>query len=416
MSARSRAAASDGRVFRLAAAVLVAVLAAGVVVALVGGQRTKGATAYFTQVTNLFPGDEVRVMGVPVGHVTAVAPEPGRVRVDLEYDADAPVPADAGAAVMAPTLVSGRFVQLAPARPDGPRLADGAVIGLDRTIVPVEWNEITEQLDRLTQALGPQGANADGSLDRLLGTAAANLDGNGEDLRATIASLSRAVGTLSDGREDLFGTVQNLQTVVSALAASDAQVDRFNTQLAAVSDQLAGSSADLGRMLDVLDSSVARIGAFVRDNRDRLSGDLDVLQKVAANLADNRQALADVLQVAPTAVSNFHNIYDPLTGGITGAFALANMRDPANFLCASIFSAGGTPEQCKQAIGPLAEVARMDYPPVRANPLQRNGAANQIDSAGAPAPAPQAALAPPAIDDKPGPSGLSSLLAPGGTR
>jgi phospholipid/cholesterol/gamma-HCH transport system substrate-binding protein len=397
-----------------AAVVLVAAVGSAGVFAMLKPAAPKTASIYFTQVVNLYPGDPVKLMGVPIGAVDAVTPEQNRVQVNVHYDADAPVPADAGAAILAPSLVSGRFVQLAPARSAGPRLADGAVIDVNRTVVPVEWGQIVSQLNQLTAALGPQGANQDGSLTRLLNTTAANLNGNGPDLRGTIESLSAAVGTLSGGKDDLFGTVRNLQTVVTALAQSDDQVGQFNTRLAGVSKVLVDSSGDLGRTLDTLDSSVVRIAAFVRDNRSQLSGDLDGLQKVSKTLADNRQTLADILQQAPTAVSNFQNIYDPFSGALTGAFALTNFRDPANFLCGAIFSAGGTPDQCRQAIGPLAELATMDVVPVRANPLQRNGTANQIVATDGAAPDPNPTLAPPAEGAKPGSPGLASLLAPRG--
>ena len=62
------------------------------------------------------------------------------------------VPADAKALVIAPNLVSARFVQLAPAYTGGPVLADGAEIGLDRTAVPVEWDEVKEQLTAAERA------------------------------------------------------------------------------------------------------------------------------------------------------------------------------------------------------------------------------------------------------------------------
>ncbi|MDT7711279.1 MAG: phospholipid/cholesterol/gamma-HCH transport system substrate-binding protein [Pseudonocardiales bacterium] len=402
------------RLFPWVGAVVAVLLLGGVAFAVLKPGSEKTATVYFTQVVNVYPGDPVKLMGVQIGAIDSITPEKNKVRVDLHYDADAPIPADAGAAILAPTLVSGRFVQLAPARSAGPRLADGAVIDVDRTVVPVEWGQIVNQLNQLSSALGPQGANKDGSVTRLLNTTAANLQGNGSDLHATIESLSQAVGTLSNGRDDLFGTVRNLQTLVTALAESDQQVGQFNTRLAQVSGTLADSSGDLATMLDTLDSSVQKIGAFIRDNRNQLSGDLDGLKQVSQTLADNRQALADILQKAPTAISNFQNIYDPFSGSITGAFALTNLRDPAQFLCGAIFSVGGTPDQCKQAVGPLADLAKMDVVPVRANPIQRDGGSNQINAGDGVAPPQNPTLAPPAGGAKSDPPQLTSLLAPGG--
>ena len=53
------------------------------------------------------------------------------------------------------------------------------MIPLSRTSVPLEIDELSESLSRVSEALGPDGANADGALSDLLDTAAENLDGNG---------------------------------------------------------------------------------------------------------------------------------------------------------------------------------------------------------------------------------------------
>lgn len=362
---------------RLIAAAVVVALVAGVVWVLATPSR-KHASAIFSQAVQLFPGDKVRVLGVDVGRITAIAQVPQGVRVDFDYDASAPVPADASAVIMSPTLVTGRFVQLTPARVSGPRLADDAVIGLDRTRTPVEFDQIKQQLQELSTALGPDGVNADGALSRTLTTTARNLAGNGGDIHKSVDQLARAVGALSDGREDLFGTVRNLQTLVTALRGADSQVAGFADQLDKFSGTLADSSDDLGKALDVIDSSVDRIGSFVRDTRDPLSDDLKALSKVAGTLKDNRQVLADLLQVAPTGVSNFQNIYDPFSGSITGAFALTQFQDPTTSVCSLLFGVPSGGDACQTVFGGLLKSAGIAYPPVALDTLQRNGSKNAI--------------------------------------
>ena len=67
------------------------------------------------------------------------------------------VAADARAVIVAQNLVSARFVGLTPSGGVGPTIPDGAVIPLSRTAVPVEWDEVKEQLARLATDLGPAG-------------------------------------------------------------------------------------------------------------------------------------------------------------------------------------------------------------------------------------------------------------------
>lgn len=313
---------------RLLGVLAVLVVAALVVTAVVLATRPdrKTVSAIFTQTVQLYPDDEVRVLGVKVGLITAVSQVPGGVRVDMEYDADAPIPDDAQAGIIAPALLNRRYVQFAPARVAGPRLPDGAVLGRERTAVPVEFDEVKKQLDQLASLLGPDNPQVNAALGRALDTTAGNLRGNGANLNGSIQNLSRALGTLSDGREDLFGTVRNLQTLVSALREADGDVAGFTSELAQTSRTLDESGDDLSKALDTLDSSVKRIGDFVSEHRDKLTGDLKDLSRVADNLSDNRQALANLLQVAPTALSDFQNIYDAYSNSIGGALAATNFE------------------------------------------------------------------------------------------
>ncbi|HVW45226.1 MAG TPA: MCE family protein [Amycolatopsis sp.] len=371
-----------------------------------GGQRH--AVVYFQQAVGLYAGDDVRILGVSVGKVTGIQPQAGQVRVEISYDQAHPVPRDAHAAIVAPSLVTSRFVQLDPPYTSGAQLPDGGTIPVERTAIPVEWDQITAQLDRLTADLGPQGANSDGALTRLLDTASANLDGQGANIRDTVTQLTQAVSTLSDGSGDLFAVVRNLQTFVSTLAAGDNVVAQFQSQLAAVSGVLDDNRATLATTLSTLDSSLGVIRDFVQQNRGKLGSTLDALTKTTENLAGQRQTLADILQIAPTAVADYNNVYDPLTGALTGAVSDVMLSHPAVFVCSALFSLGGPPEACQAALQPLLSVIPFDHLPAGINPVVRNGVSNQMTADG---------QGPPPAPAQPAPGGgLLGLLIPGGAK
>jgi len=360
------------------AVVIAALVVAGGLVAF-GGTPQRTATAYFTQTKGLYVGDDVEMLGVRIGKVTGIRPEPGHVRVDFSYAADRPVPADAKAIIMAPSVVPVRNLTLTPVYTRGPKLADGAEIPLSRTAVPVEWDDIKKQLDQLTSALGPQGANSQGALSRLLDTSAANLDGQGGNLNQTLRSLSEAMATLNDGGDDLFATVRNLQVFVDALAGSDAQVVDFNSRLAGVASLLHDDSGLLDTALTSLNSAFEQVTTFLRDNRQSLSDTVKDLQPLSDVLARNRQQLADTLHFAPTTLSNFYNIYDPMDGSLNGALTVANLQAPAMFVCSTIYNLGGSPQDCQNALGPLAKLVTVSGDlPVGASPLERNGRSNMV--------------------------------------
>ncbi|MFE4622044.1 MCE family protein [Streptomyces mirabilis] len=308
-------------------------------------------TAYFPRTVGIYPGSDVRVLGVRIGEVEKITPEGDRVRVELKYDEGRKVPADAKAAVINSSVVSDRYVQLLPVYRKGPVLRNGAVIPETRTAVPVELDRVFDSLHTTADALGPQGANKDGSLSRLLGVSADNLDGQGKNLNQTVEDLSQAVTTLSDGRTDLFGTVRNLQVFTAALAADDKNVRSFNTSLAEVAGQLAGERKDLADALKNLGTALGDVSAFVKNNKKSLTSNVRGLSKVTKVLVTQRAALAELLEVAPTGLSNLNNAYNPSSGTLDTRNNAQQAQDPASLLCSVLRTTGdegGKNPDCKE--------------------------------------------------------------------
>lgn len=268
-------------------------------------------TAYFGQTIGLYPGSAVSILGIDVGSVTAITALGDRVRVEMVIDDEYDVPADASAIVLAPSLVSDRYVQFAPVYDGGPTMQDGAEVPMDRTATPVELDQVYGALDELSAALGPTGANKDGALSDLVDVGAANLDGNGAALNRTLTGFSQAVETLANHRDDLFSSLDNLQTFTSALATIDAQVGQFNDNLAAVADLLDDERQDLAAAVKLLTQALGDVAGFIRDNTTLLSTNVNRLADVTLALVQQRSALAEVLEVAPAALGNLAHAYNP---------------------------------------------------------------------------------------------------------
>lgn len=307
-------------------------------------------TAYFDRTVGLYPGSAVRVVGIEVGSVTDVTPVGDKVRVRLSVDNGVTVPANAKAVVVAPSLVSDRYVQFAPAYDGGQQMRSGAVLGEDRTATPVEIDDLYRSANQLSKALGPNGANKHGSLSRLLDTAAANLKGNGKNLNNTINQLSAAAATLSHSKGDLFSTVDSLQKFTKALAASDDQVRQFEGKLADVSGFLADDRHDLATALQSLGGALGKVKTFIHDNADELESNVDNLSGITKVLVEQRGALAEVLDVAPLGITNYINGYDEASGSVAVRGNLNELSyPPIMFLCNMIKV--GTPQGVPQTLG-----------------------------------------------------------------
>lgn len=316
---------------------------------------TRHVVAYFKNTTGLYEGDSVEVLGVKVGTVDKIVPEGDQVRVEMSYDSGRDIPADAKAAVIAPTLVTGRYVQFAPVYTAGPVLDDGAVLGLDRTAVPVSFDEEKAQLDALVKEIGPNAMNANGSLSDLLTSTAGALNGRGKSVNDTLKGLSAAAATVKDGSPDLFTSIRNLQIFTSALAANDRQIVGFSGQLSSVSGLLNNNKTELDALLNSLATQMEQIRTFVGDNHDKLVSDVSSLQNITQLLVNREDDLAQILHAGPTALGDFYNIYDPQTSSLTGALALPDLPDGRSLICALATTVNAPQDMCATASKSLAD-------------------------------------------------------------
>ncbi len=324
---------SRGAKVAIALVVVVAVLLAGVLWWLFNRLTTTKITAYFDRSVGIYEGSDVRILGVPVGSVDSVEPQGDQVKIVMSVDRKYDVPAGARAAQITPSIVSDRYIQLTPVYTDGPKMPRNGTIPRDRTVTPVEVDELYKSITELSDALGPKGANADGAVNDLVRTGAANLAGNGEALANSLTQLSRAARYLSDARGDIFDTVKNLQAFVTMLAQNDQQVRQFNVQLADLSTFLANEREDLGAALHLLSIALGDVARFIDDNRDLIASNAEGLTTLTKTLADQRNDLAALLPVLPLALSNLINVHNAESGTLDMRANFTDLQDPFGVVC-----------------------------------------------------------------------------------
>jgi phospholipid/cholesterol/gamma-HCH transport system substrate-binding protein len=340
----------------LKAGVLILVVALGVSAAVLFWPSTPEhkLTAYFSNTVGLYPGADVRILGIPVGAVDSVNPVGQSVRVEMHYEAKRKLPADAKAVIVAQSLVSDRFVQITPVYTGGGVLQDRATLDVSRTAVPVEVDEVSNSLNELNKALGPDGANKDGSLSQLLQVGADNLDGNGDDIRKTIDDSAKVLSTLSENRGDITESIKNLEKITGALAADDGNVRQFTDHLAGVSQQLNGEKEELSQALQILGPTLKNVTQFVKGNRKAINKDVRDLAKVTAILVKNQKAFGDFLNTAPIGISNMTRAYDPLSGTLHTRSNFLQLKKPADWICSLAYSLGTPPKECLKTLAPIA--------------------------------------------------------------
>ncbi len=314
----------------VAAVVLVGLIVAGAFVLFRNTvMRPQTITAYFTTATAIYPNDEVRVSGVKVGSIKSIQPQGTRAKMVIKVDHGVPIPADAKAVIVASNLVAARYVQLTPAyRDSGPVMHDGAVIPVERTAVPVEWDEVKTQLMRLATDLGPKSGVSGTSVGRFIDSAANALDGNGDKLRQTLGQLSGVGRILANGSGNIVDIIKNLQTFVGALRDSNVQLVQFNDRLATLTSVVNDSRSDLDAALTDLSTAVGEVQRFIAETRNQTSEQIARLADVTQILVDKHMALENILHGAPNAFGNFFNDYNADTGTIVGGFGIMTFANP----------------------------------------------------------------------------------------
>lgn len=307
----------------LVLALVVAVVAAGLVGARMLRSRGTELRAEFASSVGLYPGSDVQILGVPVGKVTKVEPGPDHVLVTMRLDHGRKVAADTKAVVVAPTLVSDRFVQLTEPYDGGRALADGATI--KQTAVPVEIDQLYRSMVDISTELGPQGANKDGALTRFLEAVAANLKGQGADINTMLTEFGKASATMSGVGDKFFATIAHLDRLNSTLLSHDRGVADANRQFASVADYLAADRDDLALAVDNLGQALGRLDGFIKDNRTQLRRSVQKLEGPTQVLVKQRRSLEEAVADIPLALQNFLKAYDPTSNTVEGRGGLQEL-------------------------------------------------------------------------------------------
>jgi phospholipid/cholesterol/gamma-HCH transport system substrate-binding protein len=356
------------------AAVLILTLVAAVAVLLrPGGPANRiNAVGYFDNSNGIFVGDDVRILGVPVGRIDKIEPEPQRVKISFSYDDKYKVPADVKAVILSPALVTGRSIQLTPVYSSGPTMRNNAVIPQDRTAVPVEWDDFRDQLQRLTDTLQPTKPGGVSTLGALVNTTANNLRGQGANIRNTVIQLSQAFSALGDHSTDIFSTVKNLSILVSALQSSTDLMRQLNQNLADVTGLLTDDPGEVSSAVHDLSAAVGDVQSFVADNRETLGTTSDKLAAVSQTLNDSLDDIKQLLHIAPNTLQNYVNIYQPAQGAATSVLAISNFSNPLSFICgavqaASRLGAEQSAKLCTQYLAPIIKNRQYNFLPLGEN-------------------------------------------------
>lgn len=290
--------------------------------------------ADFTTASDLVPGDDVTISGVPVGRVASVQLIQGGARVNMRIDEQyAPLYQDARAMINIKNLLDESYVELYRGTASSGQLPRSGVIPASRTLTPVELSQVldvlnpdtrqqlTSIINNLGESVAGQGQNLNTTAGTLKTTAQA-LDGIAHavanqqvDLGSLITSLSKVLATLAAWHQQLNGLVADWDAVMRALAQHERQLQGLvvnENQVTAILDKaLAGNSTALHAAIQASPQLMDSANTYTA-NGGVIFG--QVSQQITS-INELFYELASVFSATDTQGNHYWRIY-PVNGGL----------------------------------------------------------------------------------------------------
>lgn len=287
-----------------------------------GGGGDLEVTAYFPETAGLFVGNDVGVLGVPVGEITAIEPEGDRVKVTLRVDGDVDVPADVGAVVTSRSVATDRYVELTPVYHSGDRLEDGDEI--EKTDTPVDFDEVLSTLSQFAKEIGGDKSSAS-AVRRFLKVGADTFGGNGKFINDSITSLGQAVNAVSGERDNILATLQSLDVLTTSFATNERTIRSFTRSVASAASLLADERHNIQRTLTSLGESIEVVSAFTRSHRSELMRSVNNLSGLIEIILKSKKDVNEFVETMGLTVENIRRSVDPGSG-------FANVHLSPNYL------------------------------------------------------------------------------------
>jgi phospholipid/cholesterol/gamma-HCH transport system substrate-binding protein len=278
---------------RLGVFVALTVLAAVLILELVGGQELfehgDHIQAMFSNVQDLKVGDRVKMAGVAIGRVESIDLTNSKVLVTMKVK-HGEVKTDSIASVKFTGLMGQNFVSIGFGSPDAPAATDNTLLGTseqpDLSAMMAKIDDVATGVENLTRSFTGV------KIDKIVGPLIDFVQANKEPLTATISNLQAVSFQIAQGKgtvgrliydEALYNsamaTISNLQDTATEikLTVADAHkiVDQVNAGQGTVGKlvkddalyfQLSSSATNLNQILEKVNHGQGSVGKLINDD------------------------------------------------------------------------------------------------------------------------------------------------------
>ncbi len=302
--------------------------------------KTDGYTAEFTDVAGLRVGDDIRVAGVRVGRVQAIAITDQGADVDFDLIEDQPLLTTTKLVMRYQNLLGQRYLALVQGEERGAELEPGATVPLTRTSPGFDLTELLNGFRPLFEALRPDDVNA------LASSVVKVLQGEGGTVETLLTETGKLTNFLAD-RDQVVGQVlDNLTPVLVDMAGQGTELRSSVIELKALMVGLARDRQSIGASVDGMSQLIGATSELLADVREPTVAAVKRFRAVMTMFLANKEAFVK-------AISSF--------GSTLSALGRASSYQNAVniYLCSVIVNAGGIKLNLNGSDnGPWSEVCR----------------------------------------------------------
>lgn len=242
--------------------------------------------ADMTDSVGLYEGNNVTMLGIPVGEVRRIEPRGDHVRVTMAVDETLALPADVGAVTLSDSIVTDRRLELTTPYRDGARFDRGTCIPLDRTRTPIGISDTLTAVNDLGAELLGTTSTTDPVAPR-------------PPEEQVLGDTLRALDTALEGSGDELGTaLSQISALVGNPANKDTQVRRMMDNIDLLTTTLVERWPDIAQLVANLKQGLGAAGEFSENfatGIDRTVEFLPILERVLPKVAPTVYRVLDVV-------------------------------------------------------------------------------------------------------------------------
>ena len=211
------------------------------------GKHPMKLTLMFRDVLDLVPQSTVKVDDVTVGKVKSIKLKGYVAEVAVEIPGDLKLPSNTTAQIRQTSLLGEKFIQLdRPQDPSSNRLANNAVIGLDRTGRNPEVEEVFSALALLLNGGGV------GQLKTITSELNNAFGGREGDVRSVLTQIRTFMGQLDQNKAAIVSAIENTNRLAVQINKQDGTLKSALDDIPGALRSINGQRADLVRLLKAL--------------------------------------------------------------------------------------------------------------------------------------------------------------------